>query len=153
MTALLLVHSLLRYIILVLIGIVLYRSYVGMKRNSSFNHKDNEFSLFLLIASHSMLLIGLIQYFFGDKGLALIKAHGMGVAMKDATMRFFSVEHSLVMIIAIVLIHLGRSATKKLVHDKVKHKKLFTFTLIALLLILSRMPWPFMEMFKDRGWL
>lgn len=153
MTALLLVHSVLRYIILLLIAIVLYRSFVGFRQNKPFSRKDNDFSLYLLVASHTMLLIGLIQYIFGDKGIKLIQAHGMKEAMGNAGIRFFAVEHALTMIIAIVLIHVGRSATKKVVHDNVKHKKLFIFTLIALLLILSRMPWPFMEMFSDRGWL
>jgi hypothetical protein len=150
---LLLVHSILRYLILVLIGVVLYRSFTGLRNNNNFSIKDNKFSLYLLIASHTMLLIGLIQYFFGEKGLKLIQAHGMKVAMKDSLIRFFSVEHSLTMVLAIILIQLGRNATKKLVHDKIKHKKIFYFTLMALLLILLRMPWPFMDAFKDRGWL
>jgi hypothetical protein len=153
MNILLLAHSLLRYIILALCIIVIYQSFIGFSQKKNFSIQNNKMSLALLISTHTMLLIGLIQYFTGANGFNLIKLNGMAVVMKDATSRFFAVEHITVMIIATILIQIGRSMTKKLIPDVQKHKSLFWYTLIALILILSRIPWPFMQMGQGRGWL
>jgi len=51
-----------------------------------------------------MLLIGLAQWFLGSWGLKLIQNVGMGEVMKNASQRFFAVEHTFTMIIAIALI-------------------------------------------------
>ncbi len=47
------------------------------------------------------------------------------------------------MLIAIVLITIGRSAAKKNIPDAAKFKRSFWFYLIALLIILATVPWPF----------
>jgi hypothetical protein len=85
--------------------------------------------------------LGLYQYFFGAVGFKLISeaAGGMKEVMKDATARFWTVEHISSMILAIVLITIGHIRLKK----GAKASTTATFYLIALLLILSAMPWPF----------
>ena len=65
----------------------------------------------------------------------------MGDVMKDAMLRLFAVEHPLIMIIAVVLITIGYSKHKKKEEAKAKFKTLSIFYTIALLLILSRIPW------------
>jgi hypothetical protein len=49
------------------------------------------------------------------------------------------------MLIAIVLITIGRGAAKKNIPDVAKFKKAFWFFLIALVIILVTIPWPFRE--------
>jgi cell division protein FtsW (lipid II flippase) len=86
------------------------------------------------------LLLGLYQYFFGAVGYKLIiAAGGMKEVMKDAATRFWAVEHITSMILAIVLITIGHIRLKK----GAKASTTATFYLIALLLILSAIPWPF----------
>jgi hypothetical protein len=65
--------------------------------------------------------------------------------MKDTFYRFFWIEHPSIMIIAIVLITLGRGMAKKPVPDPIKYKKAFWYFFIALVLILAAVPWPFRE--------
>ena len=72
---------------------------------------------------------------------------GMASVMKDKIQRFFAVEHALTMIIAIVLITMGGVAVRK-----ENTKKARILYVVALLLILSRIPWPFMEVGAGRGW-
>jgi len=61
------------------------------------------------------------------------------------------VEHSTMMIIAIILITMGRIMSKKATTDQAKFKKLFWFNFIALLVILAAIPWPMMGM-VHRPW-
>lgn len=67
----------------------------------------------------------------------------MGAVMKNPVDRFFTIEHSLLMIIAWILVHAGRTAVKKAVSDESKYKKTLIFAGIALVLILVSIPWPF----------
>ena len=131
------IHSLLRWVILILLIYTLIRSFQG---------KAGKEAKFLTITSHIMLLIGLAQWFLGSWGLKLIQNVGMGEVMKNASQRFFAVEHTFTMIIAIALITVGGVSVRK---GKSNAK---WFYLIALILILMRIPWPFMEAGIARGW-
>ena len=61
-------------------------------------------------------------------------------------------EHSLLMLIAIVVAHIGRSRTKKAATDSAKFKQAALFFGLALLLILAAIPWPFLAAGNGRGW-
>jgi hypothetical protein len=152
MELLLTIHSVLRYLILLLILIVLVQSYKGLSNQLPISKTQNKFSLALLVSSHLMLVLGLYQYIFGANGLALFKSNGSAV-MKDSTLRFFGVEHIAVMLIAIALITIGRIWSKRGKSNLQKNKRIFWYTFFALLLILSRIPWPFMQAGMGRGWL
>ncbi|MDH3322797.1 MAG: hypothetical protein OEM04_07390, partial [Flavobacteriaceae bacterium] len=64
-------------------------------------------------------------------------------SMKDSVVRLFSVEHPLMMILAIVLITVGFSKHKKKTTDSAKFKTLSIFYGLALLLVLSKIPWAY----------
>ncbi len=97
-------------------------------------------ALFALIVSHIQLLIGLSQYFMSPSYKHL-KEIGMAAAMKDPLTRLLTVEHPLVMILAVVLISIGFSKHKKKQKATEKFKTLTIYYGIALILMLSRIPW------------
>jgi uncharacterized membrane protein SirB2 len=57
-------------------------------------------------------------------------------SMANPEARYWLVEHNTGMIIAIVLITMGRITMKKLSGGAAKHKRLFIFNTIALIIIL-----------------
>ncbi|MEY3873861.1 MAG: hypothetical protein RL363_582 [Bacteroidota bacterium] len=130
-TGLLHLHNLLRWVILITLLLSIYK--LVAKQDALKTSK------ILLISSHTTLLLGLYQYFTGSVGLQLIKAVGMGAAMKDAAIRFWAVEHISSMILAIAFITIGHIRYKK----SGKPNSALVFYIIALLLILLAMPWPF----------
>lgn len=65
----------------------------------------------------------------------------MGAVMKDATARLFIVEHPLMMILGVVFLTIGFSKQKNKTTDFTKFKTIANFYGIALLLVLSRIPW------------
>jgi hypothetical protein len=140
---LLFLHSLLRWIILLLAIIAIWRSLSGMTAGKPFTAGDKKTGLFLMIAAHITLLIGLYQWIAGPLGLKNIQNMGFGAVMKDPVYRFYGVEHLTGMIIAIILITIGRGVSKKNIPDALKHKKTFWFFFIALIIILASIPWPF----------
>ena len=138
-------HNLLRWVILILLVIAVVRHLSGMNSRRAYNSGDRKVGLFLMIAAHITLLIGLYQWFAGPVGFKQIQNLGMGAVMKDAAARFWAVEHMLGMIIAITLITIGKGVGKKNLSDVAKHRKTFWYFLIALIVILVSVPWPFRE--------
>jgi hypothetical protein len=56
------------------------------------------------------------------------------------------------MLIAIVLIHIGKAQARKPIGDKAKHRRTMIFYFIALLIILITIPWPFRAIVPWSGW-
>jgi len=135
-------HSILRWIILILLFLSIIQSFIGWVRNRELREGDTKLWLFTMISAHLTLLIGLILLLFGRMGI-LSSGLPEGISlMKDRTYRFFWVEHPTGMVIATILITLGRGVVKKQIKDPLKYKRAFWFFLLALVIILLVIPWP-----------
>jgi len=127
--------------VLLIVLLATFNALAGFFSKREYGAKDFRISLFALIVSHLQLLIGLILYFISDLGLKNIQNLGMGEVMKNATYRLYAVEHPFVMILTVVLITIGYSKHKKKLLSHKKFKTLSIFYTIALILMLSRIPW------------
>lgn len=137
---LLFLHSWLRWIILILLLVGIFNSLSKMQQPLSSVAK--KMNLWLMIAAHITLIIGLYQYFFGPKGFIFFKTEGVASVMKNPALRFWAVEHITGMIIAIILITITRGIAKKSTEPAKKNKKLLLFYILALVIILASIPWP-----------
>jgi hypothetical protein len=133
------VHSYWAYLVLLVLVIAVVNSLIKTFGDKEYTAKDFRISLFALIVSHIQLLIGLLLYFVSPR-FDLWSELG-GEVMKNSIARLYLVEHPLVNIIAVVLITMGYSKHKKKLTSKAKLKPLAIFYTIALLLLLSRIPW------------
>lgn len=136
------IHSWLRWGVLILALIVIFRSLNGWLNRKAYTPGDNLSAVLFISFMHLQLVIGLLLYFvyspFGQQAFA---NNGVGAVMKDGNLRFWAVEHITTMILAVVLAQVGRSRSKKAVEAIKKHKNLAIFTIIALVLVLIRVPW------------
>jgi hypothetical protein len=149
-SAMLHAHSIGRWIVLILLLFAIVNSLLA--GNRPYIKSDNRLGLLLTIFADLMLLIGIYLYFVGPLGYKIIQNVGMSAAMKDPYNRFFAVEHLAGMLIAIILIHLGKAQGRRPIGDRAKHRRTMIFYLVALLIILASIPWPFREIFQTRGW-
>ena len=139
-TGMLHLHSILRWIILLLLLVCLLQAI-------SKSTAVRKTSLWLLISAHLMLIVGIYQVFFGRYGINKGLPAGVEL-MKDKFYRFFWVEHPLMMIVAIILITVARGKAKNL-----NYKSVTWLLIIALLAILAAVPWPFREIVGEgRTW-
>jgi hypothetical protein len=137
-----LVHSWTRWLVLILAVLAIFKALAGWLGQKPFEKQDNILGASFVGSMHLQLLLGLLLYFvFSPMGLKAIQTSGMGAVMKNADARYWAVEHITVMILAVVLAQVGRSLSKKAPTDLQKHKKAAIFFGIALLLVLSRIPW------------
>jgi len=144
-TGLVHLHNLLRWIVLVLLVISIVKSYSGWKNKKVFTPGDKKIWLFTMISAHVTLLIGLYQWLAGRYGMLTTSLPEGTSVMKEKFYRFFWVEHPVGMITAIVLITIAHGMSKKNISDTDKFRKAFWLFLIALIVILVTVPWPFRE--------
>ena len=128
-------HSALRWVVLALLVVTLVKAW--QNRQSSFTAGQAKLGLFTMISMHIQLLLGLALYMM--KGWASML--GQPGVMESTVMRFFTVEHLVGMLLAILFGTLGHSLTKRAASDDMKHKRQLRYFGIALLLIVASVPW------------
>jgi len=132
-------HSYWAYLVLLVLALATINALYKTFADKEYEAKDFRISLFTLITSHIQLLIGLILYFVSP-WFKLWSEMGGGV-MSNSVARLYLVEHPFVNILAIAFITIGYSKHKKKLTSKSKLKTIALFYTIALVLLLSRIPW------------
>lgn len=138
-------HNFLRWLVLIFGLLALITGSRGIGGGRDFTNGDKRTGLYFLITMDIQLLVGLALYFIGPWGFKVIQGAGMGAVMKNAANRFWAVEHPVMMLLAVILVHIGYAGTKGNRPHRSKFRRLFWCTLIALILILAAVPWPFRE--------
>lgn len=134
------VHSLCAYIVLIVLFLSSVNALVGFfGKKENFTVKDLRISLFTLIFSHIQLLLGLLLYAVTPRLMAW--QMGAKIVMKDSLLRQLLVEHPLMNIIAVTLITIGWVKHKKQTTAHSKFSKIAIFYTIALVCLLSMIPW------------
>ena len=129
-------HSGLRWLVL---GLLIYAIYNALSSKTSYEKRDKMINLFAMISLHIQLVLGLILYYTSgnvsfDSGW-----------MKNAVTRFYGMEHLLGMLLAIIVVTVGRKMAEKQESPEQKNKKILGWYTIGLVLILASIPWPFRE--------
>lgn len=131
-------HSGLRYVVLLLLLVAIFNAIAGM-RKGEYLKKDKMINLFTMISLHIQLLLGLVLYFTSEK-VQFVEGF-----MKNPQLRFYGIEHILMMLIAIILITIGRKKAEKKPNEGQKHKKILQFYALGLIIIFLAIPWPFLR--------
>lgn len=139
-TGLLHTHNLFRWLVLLAALIAIALAFTGWFGKRNWKKADNISGLLLTIFVDIQLLVGIVLYAFVSPVTRSAFAD-FGAAMKNDTLRFYAVEHFVLMLVALVVIHIGRSKSKKAVDPVKKHRLAAIFYTIGLLLILAGIPW------------
>src|SRR5210317_2222831 len=124
-------HSYWGYLALLIIVLATLNSFMGIASKRGFGDKDGRISVFALIVMHIQVIIGIILYFVSPNALKAIQTNGMGEVMKDSILRLFSVEHPMIMLLAVILITIGYTKHKKKQTSKTKFKTIAIFYTIG----------------------
>ena len=140
-SAILLLHSWLRWLVLLAAAIVIVRAIAGMAGAKPWSRGIESSLKMFSISLDIQFLLGLILY-VGLSPFTRAAFQSMAAAMRDPAARFFAVEHLIGMIIAVIFAHVGRGQIRKTTLDAGKYQRALIFTSIALLVILASIPWP-----------
>ena len=119
-------HSGWRYLVIILLLVAFINALMGYAGKKPYTEGNRKLNVLALISSHIQLLLGLALYFM----YPWYKAD-----TTVAIQRYFKMEHIALMIIAIVLITIGNSKSKKVEGAAAKHRTIFVWFGFALLLI------------------
>jgi hypothetical protein len=133
-------HSSLRYLVVVFLLASIFISFTKWRGNKPFTKGDKMTYLMGLVFCHIQLVIGIILFIMKDYTKLF---SDMGTTMKTPALRFILIEHTFMMLIAIIFVTIGYSTAKRATTDVAKHKKTFIFYLIGFILIMVSIPWPF----------
>ncbi len=135
-------HSLIRWVVVVVAVVTVFRGVRGWIGKRDWEPLDERLGLFFSIAVDVQVLLGLLLYMF----LSPITTTGLsdfGQAMADSAFRFWTTEHAIPMIVALILVHVGRAVIRRATQDSKRHRWTAIFFGLATLVILLAIPWPF----------
>lgn len=141
-TAVLVVHSLCRWLVLFLGFGALYRALTGLARTRKGGEPEIRWERLFLIALDVQVVLGLLLYFFLSRFTQAALAD-MGGAMRSPELRFWAVEHALVMAVAAIVGHVGLFIAKRTAREGRASGAGTICLVVALLLVVVGIPWPF----------
>jgi hypothetical protein len=136
-------HSYLRWGVLVLGAIVCSINASGWVRRGEWTRANERLHIAFVAAIDLQFTLGALLYLWLSPYVRAFYA-APGSAVKEATLRFFGVEHVFSMLIAVSIIHIVRVRSKRVATGALRHRRVLLGTLAALALILIAIPWPFL---------
>jgi len=140
-SAFLLIHSLLRWVVVIAGLVALARAISGITGRRNWLAGDAATVRWFSIALDVQFLIGLLLYVWLSPFIRDAWAD-IAATMRNAPLRFFAVEHVTGMLIGIALVHVGKSKIGKAADPAQKHKLVAIFFGLAMVVILLSIPWP-----------
>lgn len=138
---LLALHSLVRWLVSAALLLALFRAYRGWLSKKVFSRFDDSLRHWTATLAHIQLLLGICLYVTSPLTGYLLQHYKDGVQQRE--IRFFGMEHSLMMLTAVVVLTVGSALAKRKPTDSEKFKTMALWFTAVLLIILIAVPWPF----------
>lgn len=142
MQVILVLHNLIRWAVVVFGIWTVLSAISGITGKRNYTLSDSRSNFLFMLSCDIQLLLGLLLYFINSW---FERLKDLGNNMKDANARFFTMEHAVMMVIAWILVHVGRVSVKRGGTAAAKHTRSLLFFGLAVVLILAAIPWPFRE--------
>ena len=133
-------HSGLRWIVLLSLLFAILMGYSGWLGGRKWGKADHLSRVIAVISAHLQLLVGVVLYLVSP--LVKVFFNDAAANMKDPIIRFFTMEHSLMMFIAVILLTVFSAMAKRKTEDKKKFRLMAIGFTLVLLIIFAMIPWP-----------
>ena len=137
-------HNLLRWVIVLAGVFLLVRSAMGLGKNKDWEKNIVSSMRWYTLAMDIELTLGLILY-FGYSPLTQAIFQNFFTAMQIPLMRFYGINHVLLMLTALVLAHIGHSRVKKALTATQKYQQTLLWFGLSFTVLLCAIPWPFLS--------
>ena len=133
-------HGLFRWVVLATALVAIFVAFSGWSAAQPASANLRRYSLFFVIAMDIEFLLGLLLY-FGASPITRAALADFGAAMKQQEPRFFAVEHTTLMLLAVVCAHIGGALSRKGRTESMKYRGAAMAFTLSLLLMLAGIPW------------
>jgi len=132
-------HNLLRWGVLIAAAWAILRAYWGWFGRRAFNPVDRQSGLLFSIIFDLQVTLGIILAILSP--LVRVSLANFGNAMRDASLRFIMIEHIPLMLLAVIIVHITSSWSKKAPDDAGKHRRAALGFTLALVMVVIAIPW------------
>ena len=147
----LLLHSLLRWIVVGLGVVAVYRGVTGNNGGKPWRPADDYIGLGFTAGLDLQLAIGVVLFLYSP--ITILGYHELDLTAKSPVLLFWTFVHPLLMVAAVVLAHVGRVRIRRQVESGGRHRAATVFFGLALLLVVAGTPWPFLPWGRPLVWL
>ncbi|MEX1020961.1 MAG: hypothetical protein WDZ49_14960 [Litorilinea sp.] len=134
------IHNILRWVVVIAALYALYTYITGWLQGREYRASDRQAGVFFTISMDIQLVIGLILYGVVSP-ITRAGFSDFGAAMTNSDVRYFLVEHILLMVVAVVLVHVGSVMVRKAVDSRVKFQRGTIWYVLSTLVVLASIPW------------
>lgn len=135
-------HSSVRWLVLFSLILAIGKGSIGILKNKDFSESDNKIRHITATISHIQLILGYFLY-FNSPLIKYFTSHFKTMINNYSEITFFGLFHMILMFISILIITIGSALTKRKETSFEKFKTMTTWYLVALVIILISIPWPF----------
>jgi hypothetical protein len=136
----LLLHSWVRWAVLAMLIVVVVRAWQGRTGFGAWLPLDERMHTALVGVVDLQFMLGL--WLYGASPFARAFLGDLGTTIHNRELRFFGLEHVTMMLIAVALVHVGRARSKAVTDERLRFRRVFSWTAAALFCVLASIPWP-----------
>jgi uncharacterized membrane protein len=136
---LLFLHNITRWIVLIVAIWALIQMYRGWFGQTPWTNEDSRVNRIFVAVLGIQFLIGVVLYIVSPLTQAAMQ--DFGAAMRDSDLRFFAVEHVLMMLIAVAVANIGSAMARRATDAVKKHRNAAIWFTISVVIILASIPW------------
>ncbi len=136
----LLLHSWTRWAVLTLLVVVVVRAWQGRTGFGAWLPLDERMHTALVSVVDLQFVLGVLLYAASPFAQAFLG--DLGTTIHNRELRFFGLEHVTSMVVAVTFVHVGRSRSKAVTDERLRFRRVFAWTLAALIVVLASIPWP-----------
>lgn len=134
-------HSYLRWVVVLTSLFLCLRSFLAWRSKRNWEQADERLHVAVVASFDTQLTLGLLLYVFLSP-LSWAFFADLPNTLKDPTLRFFGMEHTIAMVVATAVIHIGRVRSRRAATTNLRHRYVWRTTLLALVIIAAAIPWP-----------
>lgn len=134
-------HSYLRWVVVLMSLFLCIRSFLAWRSKRNWEQADERLHVAVVASFDTQLTLGLLLYVFLSP-LSWAFFTDLPNTLKDSTLRFFGMEHTMAMFVATAVIHIGRVRSQQAATTSLRHRHVWRTTLIALIILAVAIPWP-----------
>jgi len=134
-------HSYLRWLVLAALIFSIYRAARGYFSRRSFSKSDDAIRHWTATIAHIQFVVGMLVYL--QSQLVKYFWNDFAAARANLELLFFGLIHSVLMLLAIVVLSIGSATAKRKASDVEKFKTMLVWYIVAFLIIIIAIPWPF----------
>ncbi len=123
-------HAIWRWVMLAAGVIVVLKALIGWLGRRPWTRLDDQLGMIYTMVVDVQFLIGLILWFVGPFNFRQLAS-----AMGNPLLRFYLLEHPILMLVALALAHIGRGRSRTAGADVRKHRIAFIFYGLSFLVI------------------